>query len=98
MTARLACLLVIASFFATAARAEVVQFKVVKVESPAFGGREFPGVGQYEKLIARASMAVDPADPHNAVIVDVGLAPRNADGRVEFATDVVILRPVDPAK
>jgi hypothetical protein len=83
---------------AATAQAEVIRLQVVRVESPTFGGRVFGDVGQYEKLIARATMAVDPADKHNTIIVDVGLAPRNADGRVEFGTDVVIIRPVDLAK
>ena len=82
----------------TAASAEVVRFEVVKVEAPTFGGRVFGGVGQYEKVIGRVTMAVDPADAHNTGIVDIALAPRNADGRVESATDVIILRPVDLSK
>jgi hypothetical protein len=83
---------------ATAARAEVVRFEIVKTESPTFGGRVFGSVGQYEKLIARATMGVNPADPHNRGIVDIELAPRNAAGLVESATDVVIIRPMDPSK
>ena len=83
---------------ATTARAEVVRFEVIRTESPTFGGRAFGMVGQYEKLIARATMGVNPTDPHNRGIVDIDLAPRNAAGLVESATDVVILRPVDPTK
>ncbi|MCC7417711.1 MAG: hypothetical protein IT176_11265 [Acidobacteria bacterium] len=81
-----------------AAQAEVIRMQVVKVESPTFDGRVFGTVGRYEKVIARATMAVNPADPHNTIVVDISLAPRNAEGRVEFATDVVILRPVDLSK
>ena len=46
----------------------------------------------------RAFGEVDPNDPRNALIVDIALAPRNARGRVEYSTDVYILRPVDPAR
>jgi hypothetical protein len=38
---------------------------------------------------------VDPTDPKNAVIVDIEFAPQNADGRVEYAFDFYILKPID---
>jgi hypothetical protein len=77
------------------AEAEVVRFEVVKSE-PAFEGRSFGSVGPYVKITGRAVIAIDPADPRNAIIADVGAAPRNANGRVEATADVVILRPADP--
>ena len=46
----------------------------------AFGGYSFDGVGQYEKITGIATGEVDPTDPRNAVIVDIALAPRLADG------------------
>ena len=80
------------------AAAKVVRFEVRQVISPAFEGRRFGTVGTYDKLVGRAVIAVDPADPHNQPVVDLALAPRGAAGLVEFATDVEILRPTDPAK
>jgi hypothetical protein len=77
--------------------AKVVKFEVVRVESPAFEGRVFGAVGTYDRIIARATVAVSPSDPHNAVIVDIDRAPRNAQGLVEAAADVEILRPTVPA-
>ena len=74
---------------------EVVRFELLEVESPTFDGRRFGEVGQYEKLIGLMTLAVDPDDPHNASVVDLELAPRNADGRVEFVAEVAILKPVD---
>ncbi|TXM82698.1 hypothetical protein FV219_27185, partial [Methylobacterium sp. WL122] len=41
---------------------------------------------------------LDPADPANAGIVDIALAPRNARGLVEYKTDLFMLRPKDPAR
>ena len=41
--------------------------------SPSAGTRS-PGVGQYDKITGVAYAEVDPADPRNAVIVDLGLA------------------------
>jgi Alpha/beta hydrolase domain len=76
-------------------RAEVVRFDVLD-RQPAFVGRGFGDVGPYERVTARATIALDPADDHNAVITDLALTPRNADGRVEAVADVVILRPADP--
>jgi len=82
---------------APVARAEVTRFEVLAREAPALGGREFGPRGAAEKITARATIALDPADPRNAVIADIALAPRNAEGRVEAVTDVVILRPARPS-
>ena len=41
---------------------------------------------------------IDPVDPHNSVITDIGLSPRNGGGKVEYETDIMILRPVDRSK
>ena len=57
-------------------------------------GCTFGIVGQYEKLVGRAYGEVDPANSRNAVIADLGLAPTNAAGKVEYSTDIYILRPV----
>ncbi len=56
------------------------------------GGKRFGTVGSYEKIIARVHFALDPANAHNRVIVDLDRAPRNK-GRVELWADVVVLRP-----
>ena len=99
---RLMCRLIATIAFlgllAITARAEVVRFEVLKTESPTFEGREFGAVGPYEKIVARAYLEVDPDNEHNSGIVDLALAPRNAAGRVEFVSEVVILKPVDLAK
>jgi hypothetical protein len=87
------------SFVALTAGAEarVVGFEVTRTEAPAFAGRSFEA-GSYEKIVARVTMAVKPEDAHNAGIVDLALAPRNAAGEVVFSTDVHILKPADPAR
>jgi hypothetical protein len=79
------------------AAAKVVKFEIVRVESPAFEGRSFGAVGTYDRIVARATIAVAPDDPHNTVIVDIDRAPRNAQGLVEAVTDVEILRPTKAA-
>lgn len=77
---------------ATPALAQVSRFEM-GAPRPAFGG----ALG-YEVITGRATIALDPADPRNAVIADIALAPRNAQGRVEASADIVILRPTDPAR
>jgi hypothetical protein len=91
--ALLACL-----FGITPAAARVVKFEVLRVDSPAFEGRSFGPVGTYDRIIARATIALDADDAHNAIIADIFRAPRNADGLAEATADVEILRPTDPSK
>ncbi len=82
---------------ALAAHAEVTHFEVLQ-SAPAFEGRSFGSVGSYVKITARATIAIDPADPRNAIIADINKAPRNAKGWVEATSDVVLLRPADPRR
>ena len=46
-----------------------------------------------EKIVGKVHYAVDPANPHDAMIVDLDKAPRNAAGEVEFAADLYVIRP-----
>ena len=62
---------------------------------PFQGGRPFGETGPYEELTGEAELAVQPDHPLNQVIVDLPLAPRDAQGSVHFTADVKILRPVD---
>jgi Alpha/beta hydrolase domain len=73
--------------------AKVVKFEIERVESPAFEGRTFGSVGTYDRIVAHATIAVSPDDPHNTIIVDLDRATRNAQGLVEAVADVEILRP-----
>ena len=77
------------------AEARITRIEITRVESPTFEGASFGTVGQYEKLVGRAYGEVDPADSRNTIITDLGLAPTNAAGKVEYSTDIFILRPVD---
>ncbi len=62
------------------------------------GGRAWGDVGAYEELRGTLRFAVDPEHDSNARITDVELAPRNADGLVEFSADASIILPVDRGK
>jgi len=78
--------------------ARITKIQITTKESPTFGGYSWPGVGQYEKIVGKAFGEVDPADPKNSIIVDILLAPRNANGRVEYSFDFYILKPIDLTK
>ena len=80
---------------ASAADARVTKIKITTKQSPTFGGYAFKDVGAYEKIVGKAYGELDPKDPKNAVIVDIQLAPRNASGKVEYAFDFYILKPID---
>lgn len=70
----------------------------IKEDIPFAGGHEFAGAGAYRRLTGRARFAVDPRAPAQRKIVDIDKAPRNASGLVEFAADIVILKPADMSK
>jgi hypothetical protein len=79
------------------ARGELRSLEIYRRE-PFAGGMAFGDTGPYEKLVGVARFAVDPAHARNAAIIDLGLAPRNAEGKVEFEADVCLLAPKDLAK
>ncbi|MEX2048435.1 MAG: alpha/beta hydrolase domain-containing protein [Gemmatimonadota bacterium] len=89
------CALVALLALATDARAQVTRIDLAVVESPALDGQSFGSVGRYERLRGLAFGAVDPTDPRHRDIVNLDLAPRNAEGKVEYSTTVEIYRPVD---
>jgi len=62
-----------------------------------YGSATFGTVGQYEQLDGIATGTIDPNDPHNSLIQDIALAPRDANGMVEYSTKVSILKPVNMA-
>ena len=61
-------------------------------------GRSFGSSGPYERISGTVSFVVDPTLPANGVVHDLALAPRNAQGQVEFSADFYLLRPRDPAR
>jgi hypothetical protein len=90
----LAALLVLSPL---SARAEVERLVILE-RTPFAASHAFGPAGAYEKIRARAHVALDPNAPANATIVDLKRAPRDARGRVTFTSDVLLLRPVDPAR
>ena len=82
---------------AQAAEARVTSITITSIV-PAYGGASFGSVGPYQFVTGIANGAVDPADPKNAVIQDIALAPLDAKGRVAYSTNFQILMPVDESK
>ena len=66
--------------------------------APFVGGASFGNVGAYERLDGVAIGEIDPAHPGNVDIVNLDKAPRNARGRIEYRSDICILRPADPER
>ena len=63
---------------------------------PYSGGEHFGVAGPYEQLDGTAFFAVDPERPDNSLIADIGLAPTDAAGLVNFSAPFRILRPATP--
>jgi Alpha/beta hydrolase domain len=80
------------------AAAHVKKIVIDKKVSPAFDGVSFGPAGQYETLAGRAFGELDPNDAHNAIITDIKLAPRNANGKVEYVASFYLVKPVDMSK
>jgi Alpha/beta hydrolase domain len=64
-------------------------------KTPFAGGVSFGDTGPYERLLGMASFAIDPDEKDLPLVVDLDLAPRNAEGLVEFKAVVDIVKPVD---
>jgi len=82
---------------ASVARAELVSLEITS-RAPYAEGRPIGDVGPCERLRGTARFALDPKLPANQIIVDLGLCPLNADGRVEFSAEVDFVLAVDRAK
>ena len=67
----------------------------IKTRSPFAQGTAFGDVGPYEQLDGTVHFAVDPDHPRHAGITDLKLAPRDAQGLVQCASDFRMLKPVN---
>jgi hypothetical protein len=83
------------SFISNGAWARVVKLDVDRREV-VLNGKSFGSAGAYEKLVGKVEFALVPSLAMNKNIVDLGLAPLNTRGEVEFTADFYMLKPVDP--
>src|SRR4030095_4899245 len=71
-----------------------VDARVTRIVVDATGtqsGQDIP----YETITGRAFGELDPNDSHNELITDINIAPRNANGKVEYIASFFIVKPVD---
>ena len=76
-------------FGTAAAHANIVRLEITSVQ---------PAGPTHERISGKAYGELDPADPKNAVITDIELAPRNARGKVEYVTTFTLVRPTGTMK
>ena len=76
--------------------AQVVRLDITAREP--MSGPPVGAAGAFELVRGKVHGEVDPTDPHNAIIQDLDLAPRNARGKVEYVATFALARPVDPAR
>ena len=75
----------------------LLSVEIDRVE-PFADGVAFGETGAYERVIGKARGEIDPGHPGNKGIALIDKAPLNARGRVEYTTDIFILRPRDFAR
>ncbi|HVX12830.1 MAG TPA: alpha/beta hydrolase domain-containing protein [Pirellulales bacterium] len=90
----LSILVLVLSASATPLPAEVVSWEITS-RRPYADGRSFGDRGTYEQWRGTVRFAVDPDLEANRQVVDLELAPRNDNGRVEFSADFEMLAPAD---
>ena len=74
--ARLIAIALLAGSITNEAHARINRIQITRIESPTFEGASFGSTGRYEKLVGRVFGEVDPSDPQDALITDIGLAPK----------------------
>ncbi|MEQ1774090.1 MAG: alpha/beta hydrolase domain-containing protein [Burkholderiales bacterium] len=86
-----------------ALQARVTKIVIDQKVSPAFPLKEggfqlFGTAGHYETFAGNAYGELDPNDPRNAIIQDIQLAPKNANGKVEYVARFFVVKPIDMSK
>ncbi|MFN2460883.1 MAG: hypothetical protein ABR591_09385, partial [Candidatus Velthaea sp.] len=75
----------LAALAASFARADAKVTSVTVVKREAFApGTSFGSAGEYVRISGTVHGELNPADPRNAKIDGIALAPRNARGMVEY--------------
>jgi hypothetical protein len=86
------------SIAASPVSSKVTKLTIVSKESPTYAGQSFGAVGQFEKIIGTASGEIDPADRRNAIIQDIQLAPKNANGKATYTATFTLIKPIDMSR
>jgi alpha/beta hydrolase family protein len=89
--AGLICTALAAALLLAAPSSQARVTRIIIDATASLTGQDIP----YETLTGRAFGELDPNDPHNTLITDINLAPKNANGRVEYIASFFIVKPVD---
>ena len=84
--------------FAIEAQAHVASIVIDSPAAPAFAGAAIGAAGPYVTLKGRVFGELDPHDPHNTIIQDIELAPKDAHGMVQYIATFQITMPADLSK
>lgn len=93
-----ASVLAAALLFAGTAQARVTKIEIESSLDPDTTLAATGPAGAIKRISGRAYGELDPANPLNAIIQDIQLAPKNAKGRVEYIATFQLVMPSDPAK
>lgn len=89
---RLAAATILATAISAPAFAHVTSIEITS-RAPMDG--EFGKAGKFEVISGVVHGEVDPKDARNTIITDIGLAPRNERGMVEYSATFSLAKPVD---
>jgi hypothetical protein len=81
--------------FAIETQAHVASIVIDSPAAPAFAGAAIGAAGPYVTLKGRVFGELDPHDPHNTIIQDIELAPKDAHGMVQYIATFQITMPAD---
>jgi hypothetical protein len=84
--------------FAPPIEARVTRIVVNTTVDPDATLAPFGDAGPLKRITGRAFGELDPHDSHNAIIQDIGLAPKNAAGKVEYQATFQLILPSDSAR
>jgi hypothetical protein len=79
-------------------QARVTKIVILSTVDPDATLAPFGDAGPLKRIKGIAYGELDPAAPGNAIIQDIALAPRNANGNVEYHATFQLVAPSDPAK
>src|SRR5262245_22430488 len=79
-------------------QARVTKIVIDTKVSPAFNGQVFGDAGQYETIAGRVFGEIDPRDHRHSIINDIDLAPKNANGNIEYEATFFLVKPIDMSK
>ena len=97
LAARYSALLLLFSLFSLFGHSRVLEVKI-ESRTPILNSKSWGNSGAYELIKGTITYGLDPDNVANQKIVDLYLAPRNADGLVLATGNLVVAQPLDRAK